>query len=98
MPIRKALALFLVSMALLYPLLVVSAGEPVSPARVATSSLVINEINYDQPSYDTAEFVEIKNHSATSVTLNGYAIWIINGAGGNASIAREIIIPEGTVI
>lgn len=96
MPIRKLLALLLVSFALVYPLMVVSAGEPVTPARVAESTLVINEIDYDQPGYDTAEFIELKNHSATAITLTGYSVQIVNG--DNITDIDEITIPDGTVI
>jgi predicted amidohydrolase YtcJ len=35
-------------------------------------ALVINEIDYDQPSTDTAEFIEIKNTSGSSVNLDSY--------------------------
>ncbi len=35
-------------------------------------SLVINEIDYDQPSTDTAEFIEIKNTGSSAVNLDGY--------------------------
>ena len=34
-------------------------------ATTAVGELVINEIDYDQPSTDTAEYLEIKNVSAT---------------------------------
>jgi hypothetical protein len=33
-------------------------------ASPSASEVVINEIDYDQPSTDTAEFIEIKNNSA----------------------------------
>ncbi|WKZ44184.1 MAG: ExeM/NucH family extracellular endonuclease [Anaerolineales bacterium] len=45
-------------------------------------SLVINEIDYDQPSTDTAEFVEIKNTGASPVNLDPYSLVFINGNGG----------------
>jgi hypothetical protein len=46
--------------------------------------LVIAEVDYDQPSVDTAEFVELKNNGSDPVTLNDYRIELVNGA--NASI------------
>lgn len=46
------------------------------------SRLVINEVDYDQPGSDAAEFVEIFNNSATPVDLSGLAIVTINGNGG----------------
>ncbi|MBV6452642.1 MAG: hypothetical protein MHPDNHAH_03402 [Anaerolineales bacterium] len=47
-------------------------------------SLVINEIDYDQPSTDTAEFVEIKNTGASPVNLDPYSLVFINGNDGAA--------------
>jgi predicted extracellular nuclease len=46
------------------------------------AALVINEIDYDQPSTDTAEFVEIRNNDSVSVDLSSYSIQMINGSGG----------------
>ncbi|KKS93182.1 MAG: Ig-like protein domain-containing protein [Candidatus Collierbacteria bacterium GW2011_GWC2_43_12] len=43
-------------------------------------SLVINEIDYDQPSSDDSEFIEIKNMSDTSINLDNYALRLINGS------------------
>ena len=45
------------------------------------ADLVINEIDYDQPGSDTAEFIEIFNPTeATSVDMRFYFIRMINGA------------------
>jgi hypothetical protein len=44
------------------------------------TALVINEIDYDQPSTDTAEFLEIKNISGSPVDLDPYVVDYINGA------------------
>jgi hypothetical protein len=44
--------------------------------------LVINEVDYDQPGLDTAEFVEIYNPTAEAVSLDGLALVFINGANG----------------
>jgi len=43
--------------------------------------LVINEIDYDQPSTDVAEFVEIKNTSDSPVNLGTYTLELVNGNG-----------------
>ena len=51
-------------------------GEPPGPA------LVINEIDYDQPSTDTAEFIEILNNGVSPVDLAGWSLALINGNGG----------------
>lgn len=51
-------------------------GEPPGP------SLVINEIDYDQPSTDTAEFIEILNNGVSPVDLAGWSLVLVNGSGG----------------
>jgi len=45
-----------------------------------STSLVINEIDYDQPSLDTAEYLEIKNVSSMSIDLSGFDLTFRNGA------------------
>lgn len=63
-------------------------------AGAASTSLVINEIDYDQPSTDTAEFVEIKNISTSAINLDGWTLEVVNGSGGGASVARTIALPN----
>ncbi|HUE97679.1 MAG TPA: ExeM/NucH family extracellular endonuclease [Anaerolineales bacterium] len=48
------------------------------------AALVINEIDYDQPSTDTAEFVEIRNNDSVGVDLSSYSIQMVNGNAGGA--------------
>ena len=56
-----------------------------APAAAQSTTLVINEVDYDMPGTDTAEFVEIKNLSTSAINLGGYALTFRNGnAGGNA--------------
>ena len=45
--------------------------------------LVINEIDYDQPSTDTAEFIEIRNNGSSPVDLAGWTLELVNGNGGS---------------
>jgi predicted extracellular nuclease len=47
-----------------------------------SDSLVINEIDYDQPSTDTAEFIEILNVSGGPVDLDNWSLELINGSNG----------------
>ncbi|MBL7952327.1 MAG: lamin tail domain-containing protein [Flavobacteriales bacterium] len=47
-------------------------------------SLVINEVDYDQPSDDLAEFVEILNTGAAPVDLNGLKLVLVNGTNNTA--------------
>ncbi|HSR53530.1 MAG TPA: lamin tail domain-containing protein [Acidobacteriota bacterium] len=58
-----------------------------SPAVV-----VINEIDYDQPGTDAAEFIEIKNDGGSSVDLSGYELRLVNGNGG--SVYNTIALPS----
>jgi hypothetical protein len=46
-----------------------------------SGSLVINEVDYDQPSTDTAEFIELKNVSGATINLATVTVELINGAG-----------------
>lgn len=71
-----------------------AANTPVTPALPA---LVINEIDYDQPGTDTAEFVEIKNVGTTAVNLGGVTIELVNGNGGGAVIYQTIALPAVTL-
>jgi hypothetical protein len=45
------------------------------------STLVINEIDYDQPVSDSAEFVELHNAGPSSVDLTGYTLELVNTGG-----------------
>ena len=57
------------------------------------SLLVINEVDYDQPSSDTAEFLEIKNADTAPVNLSGYEIQLVNGSGGGAAPYGTFALP-----
>ncbi|MFA6251576.1 MAG: immunoglobulin-like domain-containing protein [Candidatus Paceibacterota bacterium] len=46
-----------------------------------STELVINEIDYDQPSADIAEFVELKNIGEGVINLDNYEVRLINGTG-----------------
>ena len=59
--------------------------------------LVINEIDYDQPGTDTAEFVELYNSSANPIDLNIYALVLVNGNAGGAVPYDTIILPNQTL-
>ena len=53
-----------------------ATNTPTPPA-----SLVINEIDYDQPTVDAAEFIELKNVSGGLINLDNVTVELINGAG-----------------
>jgi predicted extracellular nuclease len=58
------------------------------------AALVINEIDYDQPGTDTAEFVEIRNNDTVSVNLSNYNIQLVNGSGGGAAQYQLFNLPS----
>jgi hypothetical protein len=52
---------------------------------------VINEIDYDQPGTDTAEFLELYNPTGAAIALQGYRVDLVNGADGG--IYATIALP-----
>ncbi len=66
-------------------------------AAPAGAQLVINEIDYDQPGTDGAEFVEIKNSGASGVGLAAYELRLVNGTGGGAAVYQTIALPAVTL-
>ena len=62
-----------------------------------TAVLVINEVDYDQPSTDTAEFVEIKNVGTSSADLSEYTLELVNGTGGGATQYQAFALPAVTL-
>ena len=50
-----------------------------SMALTGNTAIIINEIDYDQPGTDTAEFIELFNSGGLAVSLDNYSIGIING-------------------
>ncbi|WAS91258.1 lamin tail domain-containing protein [Nannocystis punicea] len=52
-------------------------------APCLTSGLVINEVDYDQPSNDNAEFIELLNTSAAPIDLSNHAVVLVNGANNS---------------
>lgn len=51
-------------------------------------ALVINEVNYDNPDSDVAEYIEIYNGSSSAVDLAGYELLLVNG--NNNGVYSEI--------
>jgi cysteine-rich repeat protein len=54
--------------------------EPTEPPQ--SGHLVINELEYDQPGIDNAEFVEIYNGSSSPVSLGNLALVFLNASNG----------------
>ncbi len=49
-----------------------------SVAYSSHAAVIINEIDYDQPGSDTAEFIELFNAGTSTISLNSYSISLIN--------------------
>ena len=62
----------------------ISAGFMLLGISSAQAAVIINEIDYDQPGSDTAEFIELFNPGASPVSLDGYTIDLVNGSNGSA--------------
>jgi predicted extracellular nuclease len=59
-----------------------------SLAFTSNAAVIINEIDYDQPGTDTAEFIELFNSGTSAVSLDNYVVELINGS--NTSSYRTI--------
>jgi len=64
-----------------------------TPTPTPSELLVINEIDYDQPGTDDAEFIEIKNNGQTAVNLDNYEVRTINN-GAPPSIGHAFDLPN----
>jgi predicted extracellular nuclease len=67
------------------------------PPPTGSDTLVVNEIDYDQPSTDDAEFVELYNVSSSSIDLAGWYVELVNGDGGGATVYDTITLPTVTL-
>lgn len=57
-------------------------------ATSASQAVIINEIDYDQPGADQAEFIELYNNNSASLMLDNFSLQLING--GDGSVYRSI--------
>ncbi|MDI7270043.1 MAG: lamin tail domain-containing protein, partial [Myxococcota bacterium] len=60
---------------------------------VVSTTLVINEIDYDMPGGDSREFIEIRNVSAAPISLSGWTVVLVDGGGASPAIYRTIVLP-----
>ncbi len=88
---RRARLVFLLTLGL-----VVSALGASAPQALSTT-VVINEVDYDQASTDTAEFLELKNVSASAIDLDTYVVQLVNGLNGGAVVYDTIDLPAVTL-
>jgi predicted extracellular nuclease len=57
--------------------------------------VIINEVDYDQPGADNAEFIELKNISGQPVNLDGYTLELVNGNGN--TVYATLTLPNVTL-
>lgn len=69
-------------------------GAPNQVVAPPAPHLVINEVDYDQPSTDTAEFIEIRNNGSFAVSLDGWTLELVNGNGGGAVLYNTVTLPN----
>ncbi|MDT7856420.1 ExeM/NucH family extracellular endonuclease [Rubrivirga sp. S365] len=55
--------------------------------------LVVNEVDYDQPGTDAAEYVELFNGGAAAASLGAYELVLVNGNDGGAAVYKTIGLP-----
>ena len=66
-------------------------GPACAPCQLQT--LVINEVDYDQPDTDTAEFIEIFNNTGAAVDLANIEVRYVNGS--NKAVYETIKLGPG---
>ncbi|MCB1595891.1 MAG: lamin tail domain-containing protein, partial [Xanthomonadales bacterium] len=59
--------------------MILLGGDLIFANGFELESLVINEIDYDQPGSDTEEFIEIYNPTSSEISLNGIRLYLVNG-------------------
>lgn len=62
----------------------------VTIADSSSDHLVLNEVDYDQPSSDTAEFIELYNGTGADVDLADFQVVLINGNGDTVYATHEL--------
>ncbi len=63
-------------------------------STAAAGALVINEVDYDQPSTDLSEYLELKNNGSTALQLSGYSVVMVNAAAsGGPAAYRTFNLP-----
>jgi hypothetical protein len=63
--------------------MLVDCADPQCAQSPLCGDLVINEVDYDNPMGDSAEFIEIYNRGMTTVDLSTVEVSLINGANGS---------------
>jgi len=66
-------------------------------APAPRAAVVINEVDYQQPVSDNAEFIELKNTGSSAVSLSGYTVELVEVVSGAASVYKTLTLPSATV-
>ena len=66
------------------PVQLVNACFMLLGTSTVQAALIINEVDYDQPGGDTAEFIELFNPGTSPIVLDGYTLDLVNGSNGSA--------------
>ncbi len=73
-----------------------SSAQASIAIQAGSPKVVINEVDYDQPGTDSAEFVELYNAGTVPVSLSGFTLYFVNGS--NNSVYRTVDLgPAGSL-
>ncbi len=61
-------------------------------------ALTINELDYDQIISDNAEYIELHNKAAKTISTGGYSVVLVNGLNGGAAVYRTIVLPAQDIL
>jgi predicted extracellular nuclease len=67
-------------------------------SNALAQQLVINEVDYDQPGIDTAEWLELKNVGTGPVSLAGFSLVFVNGANGSTYNGSPVALPSSVTL
>lgn len=65
--------------------------------QVMSQGLVVNEVDYDQPSVDSAEFIELYNAGSAPINLSNYTVVLFNGNTASNALYDSIALPATTL-
>ena len=60
----------------------------------AVAQLKINEVDYDQPGIDSAEFIELYNAGSSAINLGAYSVVLVNCNNNNFAPYATIALPQ----
>ena len=64
-----------------------------APTCEPLPQVVINEVDYDNPGTDNAEWIELRNNGPIALDLAGFKVELVNGSGGGAVVYKSITLP-----